>query len=88
LEDISGGFFSDLESTRERAEQICQGVRLLKIFHHDQSLGSVTVSVGVAGFPEHGQTRDALLAAADAARYKAKAGGRNCVTTASINKTS
>jgi diguanylate cyclase (GGDEF)-like protein/PAS domain S-box-containing protein len=76
-----------LESTRQRAEQICAGVRLLKIFHHDQPLGSVSVSAGVAAYPEHGQTRDALLAAADAALYKAKAGGRNCVTTAAENKT-
>jgi diguanylate cyclase (GGDEF)-like protein len=48
----------------------------------------VSVSAGVAAYPEHGQTRDALLAAADAALYKAKAGGRNCVTTAAEKKTS
>jgi diguanylate cyclase (GGDEF)-like protein/PAS domain S-box-containing protein len=75
---------ASLESTHQRAEQICTGVKLLKIFHHDQPLDSMTVSVGVAGFPTHGQTRDALLAAADTALYKAKALGRNSVAVAVI----
>ena len=71
-----------LESTRQRAKQICDGIRALKIFHHNQPLGSATVSIGVAAYPEHGQTRNELLAAADAALYKAKERGRNCVVSA------
>jgi diguanylate cyclase (GGDEF)-like protein/PAS domain S-box-containing protein len=74
------------ESTYQRARQICEGVRLLEISHHDRSLGSATVSIGVAGFPENGQTRDALLSAVDEALYKAKDQGRNCVVTA-VEKT-
>jgi diguanylate cyclase (GGDEF)-like protein/PAS domain S-box-containing protein len=38
---------------------------------------SMTFSVGVALFPEHGRTLDDLLRAADAAMYIAKEGGRN-----------
>jgi len=38
-----------------------------------------TVSVGVAVFPEHGETPDAIVDAADAAVYDAKLGGRNRV---------
>ena len=37
----------------------------------------VTVSVGVASFPAHGQRRDELLSIADAALYASKRGGKN-----------
>ncbi|GIG28694.1 histidine kinase N-terminal 7TM domain-containing diguanylate cyclase [Cellulomonas marina] len=43
----------------------------------------VTVSVGVATGPGDGETPDALLAAADAALYAAKAAGRDVVVAAS-----
>jgi diguanylate cyclase (GGDEF)-like protein len=39
----------------------------------------VTASFGVASFPEDAATPDTLLEAADAAMYRAKDGGRNCV---------
>ena len=42
----------------------------------------VTVSVGVALYPEHGLDADQLVTAADLALYRAKAAGRNRVTTA------
>jgi diguanylate cyclase (GGDEF)-like protein len=41
-----------------------------------------TISVGVAGFPDHGTTSEALIAAADAAMYEAKQLGRNRVVEA------
>ena len=40
---------------------------------------TVTLSAGVAAFPEHGTTRDELVRASDAALYAAKQAGRNCV---------
>jgi diguanylate cyclase (GGDEF)-like protein len=42
---------------------------------------SVTASVGVAAFPEHGEALDALLKASDTAMYEAKAKGRNRIET-------
>src|SRR5207249_2574981 len=42
----------------------------------------VSISVGVASFPEHGTTRDELVKAADAALYAAKQAGRNRVRVA------
>jgi diguanylate cyclase (GGDEF)-like protein/putative nucleotidyltransferase with HDIG domain len=42
----------------------------------------VTVSVGVACFPAHGETRDELLAAADGAMYASKRGGKNRTSVA------
>ncbi len=38
-----------------------------------------TVSIGLASFPSHGETNTAILRAADAGLYKAKAEGRNRV---------
>lgn len=76
---------ASLEDTRKRAQQICEGARRLKIEHQGQSLGSMTVSVGVAAFPAHGETRGDLLRAVDVALYKAKAGGRNWVAVADKN---
>ena len=43
----------------------------------------VTLSIGVACAPMHGETMDALFGAADAALYGAKRGGRNTVMSAS-----
>jgi diguanylate cyclase (GGDEF)-like protein len=37
----------------------------------------VTASLGLAVYPEHGETGDALMRAADAAMYEVKTGGRN-----------
>jgi len=43
----------------------------------------VTVSVGVAAFPTHGRTPEAVIARADAALYEAKKSGRNRIALAS-----
>jgi two-component system, cell cycle response regulator len=42
----------------------------------------VTVSIGIACFPQHGAKPQTLLRAADQALYEAKGRGRNCVVTA------
>lgn len=44
---------------------------------------TLTVSVGLAEFPAHGKTPEALISAADQALYKSKQAGRNRVTVAS-----
>ena len=43
---------------------------------------TVTISAGIAAFPEHGTTRDELIRAADTGLYAAKQAGRNrvCLT--------
>ena len=44
---------------------------------HRQPLGKLTVSLGIASFPEHGDDLEILLGRADKALYYAKKNGRN-----------
>lgn len=71
-----------LEITRERAENLRLGVQLLQVKYQGQSLGTVTVSLGVAIYPDHGTKGDEVIRAADAALYRAKQEGRNRVVAA------
>jgi diguanylate cyclase (GGDEF)-like protein len=45
---------------------------------------TVTISAGVAAFPDHGTTRDELVRAADTGLYAAKQAGRNNVCAAAL----
>jgi diguanylate cyclase (GGDEF)-like protein len=49
--------------------------------HHDAT-GGLTISIGVAAYPQAAQTKEALLEAADRALYVAKRRGRNRVVAA------
>jgi diguanylate cyclase (GGDEF)-like protein len=66
-----------LESALRRAEEFCERMRTLDLRYQDKSLGLVTVSIGVAGFPQHGAMPEALLRTADSALYRAKKEGRD-----------
>jgi diguanylate cyclase (GGDEF)-like protein len=66
-----------VDAAKEVAERIrarVEGERL--------PAGAIRLSIGVAVFPEHGDTPDALIAAADAALYQAKRAGGNRVVAA------
>jgi diguanylate cyclase (GGDEF)-like protein len=65
-----------------RAEDLRSMVHAMEVRHLDTVLGPVSLSLGVGLFPDHGRTRDSLLAAADGALYKAKQGGRDRVVVA------
>jgi diguanylate cyclase (GGDEF)-like protein/PAS domain S-box-containing protein len=73
---------ADLESARARGERLRLKMRELTIMYQGKSLGMVTISVGVAAFPQHGRSPKELMAAADAALYQAKRGGRDLVVVA------
>jgi diguanylate cyclase (GGDEF)-like protein len=73
---------ADLEGARARGERLRSKMRELAIMHQGKSLGRVTFSVGVAVFPEHGMSAKEVMAAADAALYEAKRGGRDRVMVA------
>ena len=73
---------ANLEGSRARAERIQSKVRELTVLYQGQSVGVITVSVGVAALPTHGTSAQELLQAADAALYCAKREGRDRVVTA------
>lgn len=73
---------ASLDVTQKRAEQIRQGVSQLQVSHRGRVLGLITVSLGIAMFPEHGATGEDVLRAADDAMYKGKALGGNRVVVA------
>lgn len=73
---------TSLETAVQRAEELRQGVEKLRVVAQGQALGPITLSLGVAVFPFHGGSPEALLNAADMALYQAKKTGRNRVVAA------
>jgi len=68
---------ADSAITMERAEHLRKTIRELMVLYHGQTIGKVTVSVGVSCYPLHGMTAEELIRAADAALYQAKQRGRD-----------
>lgn len=73
---------STYQDTIKRATQIREGINGLRVQYLGQSLGSITVSQGVAVFPENGASAGQLLRAVDAALYRAKRAGRDRIMIA------
>jgi len=70
-----------LENGYERAEHLRAAFLSLDIEHLGVKLRA-TLSIGVAIYPQHGDTWEEVLHSADQAMYAAKAAGRNCTRTA------
>ena len=66
-----------LDQARQRAEMLCEKVQQLSFSHHGTVVTNITISVGVACHPEHGQIMGRLVASADQSLYRAKRAGRN-----------
>jgi diguanylate cyclase (GGDEF)-like protein len=65
------------------AERIRKSVMAMVVpSNAEKPLPQLTVSIGVAAFPEHGHTLEELIQASDKALYESKRSGRNCVTIA------
>ncbi|PDW01867.1 hypothetical protein CJ255_16860 [Candidatus Viridilinea mediisalina] len=81
---------NNLNSTQalQRANELRIRLSELIIEYNGSQLPPITASLGVALYPEHGQTQDDLLNIADQALYRAKAGGRNQVLLAQLNSVS
>jgi diguanylate cyclase (GGDEF)-like protein/PAS domain S-box-containing protein len=77
-----------LEAVVRRAGSLASAVREISVRElGGKILGPLTVSMGVALYPDHGDTREALITAADDALYAAKSGGRDCVRVATAAHT-
>jgi diguanylate cyclase (GGDEF)-like protein/PAS domain S-box-containing protein len=70
---------ASLIDAAQRAESVRESIKALTMEYRRQHLESVTASAGVAIYPDHGPTGDAVLRAADAALFQAKTRGRDRV---------
>ena len=67
------------EDAARRANELREAVESLKLAYGGRELGPITISMGVAAYPDGGTKPEEVLKAADAALYKAKLAGRNRV---------
>jgi len=70
-----------IENAIKRADTLRLAIAGGDVLHQGQLIGA-TASIGVASYPEHGNSMQALVHAADLALYEAKHSGRNCVRVA------
>lgn len=73
---------ANLETACQRAEDLADEVRALQVVHNGRPIQSITISMGVALYPEHGLSPRELSEAADKALYQSKHTGRDRVTVA------
>ena len=76
LPDIS------MDDARQRLEQLRRDLAHMVVREDGQSIQAVTVSMGLACYPVHGQNSQSLLQAADQALYRAKDLGRDRIEVA------
>lgn len=75
-----------LEKAYEHVAMICQEIKEVSLFFHQEYLPKITVSAGIALFPDHANTADSLLRASDLALYDAKNSGRDCIKIFQLDK--
>ena len=74
---------TDLTGAEQQAERMRAALEAMQIKRLDgRGLLPVTASFGVSSYPAQAKEKDALIAAADAALYRAKRGGKNRVERA------
>ena len=73
-----------IETNKDAVQIVAEKIRkLIETYTFDyeekQPLGKITISSGIATFPEDGQDFDALVSNADRRLYLAKQAGRNII---------
>jgi diguanylate cyclase (GGDEF)-like protein len=68
---------TDAEGTHKCIENIRDAIKHLSLHNRGQTLGTITVSAGIAMYPAHGENAEQLIRAADEALYWAKKTGRD-----------
>jgi len=76
---------ASLEVARDRAEKLCLSVHSVSVRSETRPPQPISFSVGIACFPQHGQSVTELLRSADSAVFSAKDRGRNRVEIAPEN---
>lgn len=66
-----------LEVGRQRAETLLELVRTLEVKNQSELVGHISASVGLAVYPNNGQTVEALIRSVEAALNRAKVSGGN-----------
>lgn len=70
------------------AARLLDQVRTMKISVHGNELPGLTISIGIAHYPEHGNSVESVLKAADLALYEAKHTGRDRIVIRDVNRAS
>jgi len=73
---------ANAETTRLRAENLHDLARTLEVKYRGEKIGGIGISSGIAIFPDHGRTVEALARSAEAALIRAKNSGSNYVVSA------
>jgi diguanylate cyclase (GGDEF)-like protein len=69
------------EDTFKRADALREDIKKMEMVFQGQILGTITMSMGIASYPEKGARIEELLRVADTALYKAKQEGRDKVVS-------
>jgi diguanylate cyclase (GGDEF)-like protein len=77
---------TDLDEAARTAKRLCHAVQANELGLEDGVRLRVSLSIGVALFPEHAEDERVLLRRADLAMYQAKQEGRNRVCTWGSNR--
>lgn len=75
---------ADAALAARRAEEIRRKVEAITVRYIEKNLPKITISIGVAVFPEAGDNPQVVLKAADEALYRAKENGRNRVELSTV----
>jgi diguanylate cyclase (GGDEF)-like protein len=66
-----------IEEAYKRAESLHEMTNQLTLNYGNCLLKKITISIGIAAYPQHGKTAQEIITAADKALYQAKSSGRN-----------
>lgn len=69
-------------TTQQKAEILRTEIKKLKLEYNGKALPMISISAGIATYPDNGSDIRSLIAAADIALYKAKSSGRDKVISA------
>jgi diguanylate cyclase (GGDEF)-like protein len=77
---------AQLDAVADRAQRICDEIKLETFQFDGVTLAPITVSAGIAVYPLHGKTIASVLRMADTALYEAKRKGRDQVALAVLGQ--